>query len=271
MQTICEICSSKAEHAFSATVLNKHSANFYCCQECGFLFANDPFWLEEAYSSPIAAADTGLIARNIDISRKLACVLFLCGQNSSSDRYLDIAGGYGMLTRLMRDVGYDFYWFDRYCENIFAKNFEFSKGLSDCRAVTAIEVLEHVSNPVGFIAESLSLAGSEMLIFTTELFEGVPPNPGAWWYYTFETGQHISFYQKRTLAAIAKRLGLNLVSSRGLHILSRRKVNEKLLRWVTHPVVARLGEVWVRRRLDSKTVPDHKLILSLAQHMDSAQ
>lgn len=267
----CKICTSRAKHVFSAKVLRKYSADFYCCQKCGFLFACDPYWLDEAYSSAIAVADTGLVARNIDISRKLSCLLYLCESDPGVGRYADIAGGYGMLTRLMRDVGFDFYWFDRYCENVLAKGFEFSTEHHGCRAITAMEVMEHVSDPVSFIEDSLSFAGAEMLIFTTELFEGAPPDPDAWWYYTFETGQHISFYQRRSLEAIAKRLGVNFVSSRGLHILSRKKVNEQVLRWATHPVASRLGEIWVRRRLDSKTVPDHKLMLSRSLHVDSAQ
>jgi hypothetical protein len=35
--------------------------------------------------------------------------------------FVDIGGGYGLLTRLMRDRGFDFYWKDPHCENIFAK------------------------------------------------------------------------------------------------------------------------------------------------------
>jgi hypothetical protein len=268
---ICKICTSNAYLAFTAKILRKYSAEFFCCQKCGFLFANDPHWLEEAYSSAITDADTGLVARNVDIARRLASVLYLCTPDPELGRYVDIAGGYGMLTRLMRDVGFDFYWFDRYCENVLAKGFEFSNELRGCRAVTAMEVMEHVSDPMGFIEESLSFAGADTLIFTTELFDGAPPSPGAWWYYTFETGQHISFYQTRSLESIASRMGLKFASARGIHILSRERVNEPLLRFSTHSVVSRLGEIWIRRRLGSKTVADHNLMLSRSLNADSAR
>jgi hypothetical protein len=130
-----------------------------------------------------------------------------------------------------------------------------------------MEVLEHVADPMRFIEETLSVAGAEMLIFTTELYEGPPPTPGNWWYYTFETGQHISFYQRRTFEAVARRIGLNFASSRGIHILSREKVSEGRLRLATHPVLSRLGEIWVSRRLGSKTMADHNLML--ARSLDS--
>jgi hypothetical protein len=171
----------------------------------------------------------------------------------------------------MRDVGYSFYWFDRYCENVLAKGFEFSRESLGCKTITAMEVLEHVSDPVNFIEESLSFASAEMLIFTTELYEGPPPTPGDWWYYTFETGQHISFYQRRTFEAIASRLGLKFASSRGIHILSRRSVSESWLRLATHPVLSRLGEIWVRRRLGSKTMADHNLMLARSLDVDMGE
>ncbi len=40
------------------------------------------------------------------------------------DPFLDYAGGYGVFTRLMRDIGFDFYWHDPYTQNLFANGFE---------------------------------------------------------------------------------------------------------------------------------------------------
>ena len=94
--------------------------------------------VEEAYSNAIADADTGLVARNISISKRLACILFAF--NDKQAKYLDIGGGYGLLTRLMRDIGFDFYWSDPYCENILAKGFESSNN-NPISAITAFEVL----------------------------------------------------------------------------------------------------------------------------------
>lgn len=257
----CPICSSLMRHVFSALVLRKHSANFEVCDNCGYLRAHEPYWLDEAYSSAIAAADTGIVMRNLAIAGKLAAVLYWVFRERGDGRYVDAAGGYGLLTRLMRDFGFDFYWKDSYCLNLVAPGFEYHAALGDCVAVTAMEVLEHVTDPIAFVQETLASANSQTLIFTTELYEGDAPQPDSWWYYTFETGQHISFYQRRTLAAIAQKLDLNLYSAGGVHILSKANVDERLLRVLTSRVSSVLAPWWTRKILGPKTISDHQSIL----------
>jgi hypothetical protein len=241
---------------FSAQVLKKYSAKFECCESCGFLRVHEPFWLEEAYSSPIAAADTGLVARNISLSYKVASVLYFVFSDRGEGRYLDAAGGYGILTRLMRDFGFDFYWSDVYCKNLVANGFEYHAALGGCRAITAMEVMEHVTDPVAFVDDVLRSAKSDTLLFSTELYQGQPPQPGDWWYYAFPTGQHIAFYQLRTLEAIGQRLGLQLSSANGLHALSRQALDRRRFGMATNPYLARLVAPWIRRRVGSRTLTD---------------
>lgn len=257
----CPICSSSMEISFTAQVLGKYPAQYEVCHDCGYLRAHEPHWLEEAYSSAIAEADTGLVMRNFALACKLSGVLYWVLGERGEGRYLDAAGGYGMLVRLMRDFGFDFYWADKYCDNLLAPGFEYSKALGTCHAVTAMEVLEHLTDPAAFIEETFTNSGAQTLIFTTELYEGSPPKPDAWWYYTFSTGQHIGFYQRRTLATLAARLGLQFASANGIHVLSKSVVNERLLRMVTGRFVSFLAPWWIRQRLGSKTVSDHQLML----------
>jgi hypothetical protein len=252
----CPVCDSPTELAFTAKVLHKYQADYNVCSNCGYLFAVDPHWLSEAYTSAIASSDTGLVKRNISISAKLACILYFFLRERGDGCYVDIAGGYGMLTRLMRDYGFDFFWQDKYCENLLAEGFEYTKDSSKATAVTAFEVLEHIERPVEFIKIAMSEFDVDTLIFSTVLYQGSPPNPSNWWYYAFASGQHIGFFQKRTLQFIGQRLNRNLSSANNIHVFSRTKVSETLLKIISAPIFSRLFVNIIQLCLGSKTTRD---------------
>ncbi len=256
----CPICSSPMSDSFKARVLNKYEARYQVCGVCGFLRADRPHWLDEAYARTIADADTGLVMRNLSLAPQIAGALYWAMGERGAGRYLDTAGGYGVLTRLMRDLGFDFFWYDEYCENTLAPGFSFREQSKPFRAVTAIEVFEHLTDPKSFVEKTLSMADSDTLIFTTVLYRGAPP-PKSWWYYSFATGQHIGFFQRGTLQRLAAELGMQFVSANGIHIFSKTKINSALLRFVTYRAMA-FGTVWwIRKKLGSKTVADHELML----------
>lgn len=254
----CRICGASAKAAFSHAVLKKHPCDYYYCEACGFLQTQVPDWLDEAYSNAVAAADTGLVRRNVAVSRTLSIVLFFLFDPHG--KYLDVAGGYGMLARLMRDIGFDFYWSDKYCENLLARGFEAPAAATSYAAVTAFEVLEHVPDPLRFVAESLDHASTRTMLFSTSLFEGAPPEPGLWWYYAFETGQHVSFFQVRTLQFMADKLALNLCSSGSFHMLTDRVIHPHAFRLLTHPRARFLSAI-PRHVLESKVMTDHLAII----------
>lgn len=92
--------------AFSETLLKEFKVSYFFSEECGFLKTENPYWLYKAYQDAITDSDTGLVARNINNSKRLPAILKML--NIEKGKLLDIAGGYGMLTRVMRDYGYDF-------------------------------------------------------------------------------------------------------------------------------------------------------------------
>ena len=252
--SLCPICRSTVSYAFSATLLRKYNVAFYNCTQCGFLKTETPYWLEEAYGCAIADADTGLVQRNLCLSKIMTTLLFFLFDRKG--KYLDIAGGYGMLTRLMRDVGFNYYWDDKYCENFLARGFKADLETA-FTAITAFEVMEHVVDPLSFLSESMAQAKTKTIFFSTLLFEGSPPEPGSWWYYTHETGQHISFYQKRTLCVLAKKLGLNLYSNRSIHLLTNKKINSFHYRFLSHPYISFVLSILCNSVMPSKTFSDH--------------
>jgi len=257
---LCRICNSSTRLAFTHTVLAKYDGSFYFCDNCGLLQAENPYWLDEAYASAAGAADTGLMWRNNYLARLTSVILFCLFDRHG--RFLDAAGGYGIFTRLMRDVGFDYYWMDKYCPNLIARGFAADSAPGGpYTAVTAFEVMEHVPDPVAFVTELLDSTGTDTFIFTTELFAGDPPAPEAWPYYAFTTGQHISFYQRSTLEHIGKRLGMRFYSSGLLHVLTRAEFNPLAFRLLTAPGVATLLSGLPRLALKSRMLTDQVALM----------
>ena len=135
----CPICANKRNELFQARLLHKYDVRYFLCKSCGLLQTEPAYWLDEAYSSAIADTDTGIVSRNQEIANKLASLLYFCFDPKA--QYLESAGGYGLLTRMMRDWGFDFRWHDPYCENVFARGFEWdpTRGSASGGAVTAFQ------------------------------------------------------------------------------------------------------------------------------------
>ncbi len=234
--------------------MGKYDVGYLYCDTCGYLRTEAPYWLEEAYSRAILDADTGILRRNIWLSRVLAGLCYYLG---SDQRYVDVGGGYGLLTRLMRDLGFDFWWSDPYAENLFARDFAAPPSDGPWGAVTFFEVMEHLVEPVDWLRETLDRFPTDTLIFTTETYTGTPPAPGSWWYYVPEGGQHVSFFQPRTLGMLATKFGMRYFSANGsLHLMSRKPLAGPIVR-VLSGRGSRVVQAIVRRRLTTLTDKDH--------------
>jgi hypothetical protein len=216
----CKICSTSNKYVFSAKILNKYKIKYFLCPNCGFLQTEEPYWIEEAYKDPISLSDTGYMQRNINLSKKVSILLRLLFYGRD-ENYLDYAGGYGIFARLMRDIGFNFYWSDKYTNNIFAKGFEYN-GTDVLKAVTTFESFEHFINPMDEIEKILLL--SKNIIFTTELLPSAVPKPQEWWYYGLEHGQHISFYQQKTMRFIASQYKMNYYNFNSLQLFTDKKI-----------------------------------------------
>lgn len=228
MTVACRLCGGEAEETFTGRVLGSYDVKYYFCEKCGFLETEKPYWLNEAYADAINSLDTGIMARNISKSKLVACIIHQFF--GPAGRYLDYGGGYGILTRLMRDMGFDFKWYDPYSENLLARGFEYDSG-EEIDLVTSFETFEHFTEPATDICRIMKI--SPNLIFSTEVLPNPIPRPGEWWYYGMEHGQHISFYSQRTLEYIAKLYRLNLYSVGGLHIFTPKNINMLKLRSIS--------------------------------------
>ena len=250
----CKVCRVESIKCFSERIMRKYDIDYYHCSNCDFVQTEEPYWLDEAYSQPINLSDTGYVVRNLLYSKRLAVLLyFLFGKNG---RYLDYAGGYGVFVRLMRDIGFDFCWDDKYTQNLFSGGFEWDQ-TSVVDAVTLFEVFEHFVDPIREIENLLKI--SDTFIFSTDLHPNPLPKPKDWWYYGLDHGQHVAFYSKKTFEVIAKKFDLNYYGiGPSLHVLSKKNIAS----WKVK--ISRFSKFGLHKiictRLKSKTDSDHNLM-----------
>ncbi len=234
---------------FKAKVLGRYDVQYFQCEQTGFIQTEDPYWLSEAYSTAITALDLGIVSRNIE-KAAIAESTIECALPEGSS-FLDFGGGYGMFTRLMRDRGYDFTHYDSHCKNLFASGAAIEslddRSVNRFSLTTAWEVFEHIPNPRELLAQLMSV--TDAILFSTEL---VPQRsitkPDDWWYFTPETGQHVSFYTADAISTLAKEQNLHFYSDGfGTHLLcgSELKTDPFVRRQVSmlHRFARRLGSL----------------------------
>lgn len=242
----CRVCATPARPFARTTLLAKYDVQYDKCPACGLVQTEEPYWLAQAYASPIAPSDVGFVQRNVRNAPIVGALARTCFD--WRQKHLDYGGGYGLLVRLLRDQGLDFYLYDKYCPNTFAKGFSVDlDGSQQYELTTAFEVFEHLPDPMA-VADQI-LRQSIGLLFTTQPLPPSSPRPGTgeWSYYSESEGQHITLYTLRSIRMMADRLGVHL-HSRGtdLHLLTRRRLKPALFRNVVRyssaVVIAQLGQ-----------------------------
>lgn len=250
----CLICQSNSEYFLTQKVLKKYKVKYYRCSKCGFIQTEKPFWLKEAYSDSIIDSDTGILSRNIVLADITALIVLFF--SNKKHKILDYAGGYGLLTRHLRDIGLDCFWSDKYSKNIFAKGFSLQKN-KHYPIVTAFEVLEHLPDPIKEIKQIIKRCRPQIFIFSTTLHQGSPDKD--WWYFVPQGGQHISLYTKKSLQILAKETGFKFsTNGRNIHAFSRKKIPNIFFRGILllRPLLKLLLPVFYQ----SKTFSDHQFI-----------
>ena len=239
---ICKICGNKMSEYGHAEILNKYNITYYMCEQCGFIQTEDPYWLGEAYSSAIADSDIGLLSRNIMLSKNISGIIN--GVFNDAKTFLDYGGGYGIFTRIMRDNGFDFEWYDKYCKNLFAIGHERTKMHYDI--VTAFELMEHLQNPKEEFEQLCSLADN--IVCTTVLQPVEKPRLDEWWYFCLDHGQHISIYTEKTMKHLAKITGKYYMHYGDIHVFSSDPISKaKFFLCCRFPTI--VNKVFKRRSL----------------------
>ena len=218
-KNICIICQHPTTVLMEGEILGKYTIRYYYCEKCKCVHTEKPYWISEAYDTSIAVTDTGIMFRNMEICRDVFAIIKR--YFNPQVKVLDYGGGYGILTRMLRDRGVNVYWFDKYSENLLAKGFEYD-GIAKMDILLAFEVVEHLENPMEAIREIMSKCDCFIFSVLTLLKFNFQTNK-EWWYFAPETGQHIFFPSTETLEYIAKEIGCKYYKINDLHIFSTKK------------------------------------------------
>jgi hypothetical protein len=243
---LCNICETTTAAYGRATIMNKYDIQYFKCPNCGFVQTEAPYWLDNAYTSAISDIDIGVVSRSMTFSRLTRNLLLSCFDSNAA--YIDYGGGPGMFVRMMRDQGFDFALFDKYCDNMFARGFEADlSGAVQYELITAFEVFEHFVSPMQEIDRLIRC--SRNILFSTLLMPAHNPPPGNWWYYALEHGQHVSLYSYKSLAIIAQKCGLHLHSNgSSLHLLTEKQIAPLRFQLIFRKKISALLNMWYAQR-----------------------
>jgi len=212
---ICPICHSESKHFTTLTIRDGIPGEYYSCNSCKFIHAENASWLEGSFTDALNSLDIGSVDRcNIvaDFVEVLANSLKV-----DNPRVLDWGGGYGLLTRILRDRGVRCAHYDPYTEPLFAKNIDLQ---SDARfdLIVLSEVMLHMTDPVSTLTELLKL--SDNIIFTAVI---APPDVTPdWWYFMPDTGQHVAIFSRQTIPELGVALKVNTLSdNQFFHLVSK--------------------------------------------------
>ncbi len=143
---------------------------------------------------------------------------------------MDYGGGYGIFTRMMRDLGYDWRWVDKYAPNLLARGFEYQ--FEKCELVTAFELFEHFVEPGKEIEELFKV--SENILFSTLLYdkEMCYKQFSEWWYYSPIAGQHVAFYSEKTCKYIAANYKVYYYHlDNDLHLFTKKNLSNRFIKF----------------------------------------
>jgi hypothetical protein len=219
----CPICNTSSNGLFHVLVQGKKKVELNSCPHCEFAFYPEQNWINHSFSDELNSLDVGATDRTIIAADYLSVVLK--SLKFANGRFLDYGGGYGLLSRIMRDRGFNFENYDPFTKQIFPTSGHASSNPLEQKydAITLIEVALHFEDPVKEFKKLLEL--SDYVLFTAVLTDKKLDSD--WWYLSPETGQHVALFSSKTLEEIANKLGVNVTSDgKFFHVFHRKELTK---------------------------------------------
>jgi hypothetical protein len=240
---VCRLCGGTLKFKFKSLILKKYNVNYYNCYYCESIQVEPPFWLDEAYhGGNLTNFDFGILQRNLDNF----VYIYLISKLLNIKKIVDFGGGDGLLCRLLRDYNINAFVCDKYSNGKFSP-FHIKKDLSvtsikDADLITGFEVIEHFINPADEFVSLFSNRPSFVLL-STQIYEKQDNN---WWYYSFDSGQHLHFYTSKSINIIAEKHNYHACKFNEYILFSRSKLNillRMMLKITSYSVIRKLFRI----------------------------
>ena len=223
----CRLCQGELISLFQLEVLNKYDVHYFSCKQCKSLQTEEPYWLEEAYGdSNLSNLDTGAAQRNLD---NLAAVYAIC-KLFNFKNVIDVGGGDGLLTRLLRDFEINCYAKDKFAKMTYAQGFT-EENFDHPDLVLGFELIEHYPHP-SMDLDDLFAYKPKAIFLSTGIYNNHQED---WWYLVPESGQHIFFYSKEALELIATKYQYHLIMRGGYILFIQEKFYFK--KWLVRKLI----------------------------------
>ena len=216
----CRICDGQTDYRFTLRNMGRYDIDYFVCSACSSMQTEKPYWLDEAYANAIRYTDTYVGERSQRMPRLAYCLakIFKLPQQAS---VLDWGGGNGLMTRLLRDLGFDARNYDMYEKNSYAGGFDDEPGKS-YDMITSFEVLEHMAEPKAEI-DQIFERNPKLILLSTCFFRGEDIN---WFYLAPYSGRHVFFYSPKALLEIASSRGYKAIISNNLIIYHKKSISK---------------------------------------------
>ena len=197
------------------------TVRYHLCDGCGFCFAPEfSAWTFQDFEQRIYNGEYEKVDPDYKLVRPAANAAMLAGLFATAKiSHLDYGGGSGLLSKQLRDKGWDSQTYDPYVDRAVDV-----RGLGPFDLVTAFEVFEHVPD-VNVLFDDLQklVKPDGAIMFSTLLSDGEigRGRPLTWWYASPRNG-HISLFSAQSLRMCLNRRGFNFASaSANLHVAYR--------------------------------------------------
>ncbi|MBK9130177.1 MAG: class I SAM-dependent methyltransferase [Gammaproteobacteria bacterium] len=196
---------------------------YYRCESCGYCHApqfrdwRPEDYRERIYNERYIEVDPDYVEKRP--ATAAAGLIQTFGTVAASIRHLDYGSGSGVLSRMLREAGWDSTAYDPYADPDSALD---NPGRFDL--ITAYEIFEHVADVNRLMADISSLLAEDgVLILSTLLSDGfIAPHQRITWWYASPRNGHISLFSKQSLAILAGRYGFHMGGfSPALHVMWR--------------------------------------------------